>query len=503
MSFIRSAGLISACTLLSRILGFARDSVASYFFGTSALWDAFALAFRIPNLFRRLFGEGALTSAFLPAFVERLDGGRPEEAGALLRKLTTALALLLALGIAAAIGFTYLMPRLFPDDPKVALEAPLLRIMLPYLGFICVAAIFGAALNGMRHYFAPAFAPVLVNVVWIAALFVFPGSVTAVAWSVVAGGVLTLLVMMPPLWRRGVSTRPELDLRDPALRGVGRTFMPIVLGLAPAQINEVVGSLIAQHWIPGTGAVSSLYYGNQLTQLPLALIGTALATAVFPLFSSPKEDFGDVFRRSMRLVFFLSLPATAGLIVLARPIVELLFERGEFGTDATSRVAGVVTWYSAGLWCYCANQIQARAFYAKKDSTTPARVGACMVLLNLGLTIALVGPFREIGIAVANSVTGLATFLTLNVLLRKRVPGLALGTAAFAKSALASLLMAAAAWGLWRWLTVQMEGATLGPKLIRALAPVAAGGAVYFLLARLLRMDEARRLLRRRRDDAR
>jgi putative peptidoglycan lipid II flippase len=405
MSFIRSAGLISACTLLSRILGFARDSVASYFFGTSALWDAFALAFRIPNLFRRLFGEGALTSAFLPAFVERLEGGRPEEAGALLRKLTTALALLLALGIAAAIGFTYLMPRLFPDDPKVALEAPLLRIMLPYLGFICVAAIFGAALNGMRHYFAPAFAPVLVNVVWIAALFVFPGSVTAVAWSVVAGGVLTLLVMMPPLWRRGVSTRPELDLRDPALRGVGRTFLPIVLGLAPAQINEVVGSLIAQHWIPGTGAVSSLYFGNQLTQLPLALIGTALATAVFPHFSSPKEDFGDVFRRSMRLVFFLSLPATAGLIALARPIVELLFERGEFGAEATSRVAGVVMWYSAGLWCYCANQIQARAFYAKKDSTTPARVGACMVLLNLGLTIALVGRFREIGIAVANSVT--------------------------------------------------------------------------------------------------
>lgn len=504
-SFIRSAAVISACTLLSRVLGFARDAVASYFFGTSLVWDAFAVAFRIPNLFRRLFGEGALTSAFLPAFVERQDAGRPEEAASLLRKLSTALALFLGLGIAAAIGFTYLLPRLFPGDAKVALEAPLLRIMLPYLGFICVAAILGAALNGLRHYFAPAFAPVLVNVLWIAALFLWPGNVTAVAWSVVAGGLLTLLVMIPPLRARGVAVRPELDLQDPGLRSVGRSFLPILLGLAPVQINEVVGSLIAQHAIPGEGAVSSLYYGNQLTQLPLALIGTALATAVFPLFSSPKEDFGDVYRKSMRLMFFLAVPATAGLVVLATPIVALLFERGRFDAASTARVAGVTAWYSLGLWCYCANQIQARAFYAKKDSATPAKVGVSMVVLNLGLTIALVGRLRETGIAIANSVTGLATFVVLNVMLRRRLPDLELRPVyvALAKSALASLLMAAAAWGLWRGLTVAVEGATLGPKLVRALVPVAAGGAVYFGLARLFRMDEALRLLRRRRDEPR
>ena len=502
-SFIRSAAVVSGCTLLSRILGFARDSVASYFFGTSMVWDAFALAYRIPNLFRRLFGEGALTSAFLPAFVERFDGGRPEEAGALLRKLSTALALFLGVAIAAAMGFTYFLPRLFPDDPKVALEAPLLRLMLPFLGLISVAAVFGAALNGMRHYFAPAFAPVLVNVVCIATLFAFPRNVEAVAWSVLAGGVLTLLTMLPALRARGIRVRPDVDLKDPGLRAVGRTFVPIVLGLAPVQINEVVGSLIAQHMIPGTGAVSSLYYGNQLTQLPLALIGTALATAVFPLFSSPKEDFQEVFSKAMRLVFFLSVPATAGLVVLARPIVELLFERGAFGPDSTTAVSEVVVWYSAGLWCYCANQIQARAFYAKKDTTTPAKVGAAMVLLNLGLTVALVGPLRQAGIAVANAVTGLATFLTLNVLLRRRIPGLDLRPAygALLRSAAASALMAAGVWALATALTGAVGGATLGAKLLRALAPVAAGGILYFLLARLFRMDEAVRLLRRRRHD--
>ncbi len=502
-SIVRSAGLISACTLLSRILGFARDAAASYFFGASAVWDAFSLAFRIPNLFRRLFGEGALTSAFLPAFVERYDGGRAEEAHALLRKLSTALALFLGLGVAAAAGVTYLLPLLFPGDAKVALEAPLLRIMMPYLALVSVAAILGAALNGMRHYFAPAFAPVVVNVVWIATLFVFPGSVTAVAWSVVAGGLLTILVLLPPLRARGARLRPDLDLKDPALRSVGRTFLPIVFGLAPVQLNEVVGSFIAQHCIPGEGAVSSLYYGNQLVQLPLALIGTAVATAVFPLFASPKEDFHEVLRRALRLVLFLSLPATVGLIVLARPIVELLFERGAFGARDTLRVVDVVAWYAAGLWCYCANQIQTRAFYARKDTSTPVRVSAAMVLLNFGLTIGLVWSLREKGIAIANSATGLATFLVLNVLLRRRVEGVDLKPvyAAFAKNVAASAAMGLAAWALWRWLTLQVPGATLGPKLIRALVPVAAGGAVYLLLAWLLRMDEARLLLRRRRHD--
>jgi len=500
-SFVRSAGVVSACTLLSRILGFARDTVSSYFFGTSALWDAFALAFRIPNLFRRLFGEGALTSAFLPAFVERQDSGRPQEAAALLNKLATALTVFLGLVVAAIGAVTYGLPGLFPGDAKVAAEAPLLRVMMPYLLLICVAAILGAALNGMRHYFAPAFAPVLLNVLWIAALFAFPRNVWAVAWAVVLGGFLELLVMVPPLLSRGVKLRPDLDLKDPALRGVGRTFLPIVFGLAPVQINEMVGSFIAQHAIPGTGAVSSLYYGNQLTQLPLALIGTAVATAVFPLFASPKEDFKDVFQKSLRLVLFLSLPATVGLMVLANPIVALLFERGRFTPEDTARVAGVVIFYSAGLWCYCANQIQVRAFYARKDTITPVKVSALMVLLNFGLTVALVGPLREKGVAIANSVTGLATFVALNVLLRRRHGEIDLRPvyAGLLKGALASALMGGAAWGVLR-LMPGAGGATITAKLAAALVPVAAGVVVYLLLARLFRMDEAR-LLRRSHDD--
>jgi putative peptidoglycan lipid II flippase len=498
-SFIRSAGVVSACTLLSRILGFVRDMLCARYFGASELWDAFSVAFRTPNLFRRLFGEGALTAAFLPAFVERVDGGKPEEARALLDRLVTGLSIFLSLLAAAGVAITYLLP----NDPKTALMAPLLRIMMPYLPLICVAAILSAALNGMRRYFAPAFAPVVVNVVLITALLPIWRDIHTQAWAVTIGGVVTFLFLIPPLAMRGMAPRPRTDFNDPAFREVLKKSLPLILGLAPVQINEFVGSLIAQYMIPGHGAVSSLYYGNQLTQLPLALIGTAVATVVFPLFASPKEDFKDVFQRSLRFVLFLSVPASIGLIVLARPIVSLLFQHGDkFGPEATERTAWVTMFYSAGLWCYCANQIQVRAFYARKDTLTPVKVSAAMVALNLGLTLALVRPLGERGISIANSVTGFASFLVLNTLLRRSQQDLSLKPvfAGFLKSFTAGALMGAAAWGVYRLMGGGL-GDTIARKLGLAFVPIAAGMAVYLLLARLLGMDEAR-MLRRRRHDA-
>jgi putative peptidoglycan lipid II flippase len=500
-SFIRSAGVVSACTFLSRIMGFIRDMLCARYFGASTVWDAFSVAFRIPNLFRRLFGEGALTAAFLPAFVERYDAGRTEEAHALLNRLVTALALFLGGLAAAGMALTYFLPH----DPKTDLMAPLLRTMLPYLPLICVAAILGAALNAMRHYFTPAFAPVVLNVVLIAALAPFWRSIGTQAWAVVIGGVATVLVLIPPLAARRVPVRPMTGFRDPALRDVGRKFLPIVFGLAPVQLNELVGSMIAQYCVPGHGAASTLYYGNQLTQLPLALIGTAVATVVFPLFASPKEDFNDVFRRSLRFVLFLSVPATIGLMVLARPIVSLVFQHGPlFGERETERTAWVTLFYSAGLWCYCANQIQVRAFYAKKDSMTPVKVSAAMVTLNLGLTLALVGRLGERGISIANSATGFASFLALNALLRRKHGDIGMGPVyvGFAQSLLAGTLMGAAAWGVYHLLGGGL-GDTIARKLVLALVPIAAGAAVYLALARLLRMDEARMLVRRHHDDRR
>ena len=497
-SFVRSAGLVSACTLLSRILGFVRDMLCARYFGASVQWDAFSVAFRAPNLFRRLFGEGALTAAFLPVFVERVDGGRTEEAHALLNRLVGALALFLGLLATVGIGLTFLLPH----DEKTAQMVPLLRIMLPYLPLICVAAILGAALNGMRSYFAPAFAPVVVNVVLIGALAPAWRDIHTQAWAVAIGGLVTVLFLVPPLLARSMPIRPRVDLSDPAFRQVVRTSLPVIFGLAPVQLNELVGSLIADYFIAGHGAVSVLYYGNQLTQLPLALIGTAVATVVFPLFASPREDFKDVFQKSLRFVLFLSVPATIGLMVLAEPIVRLLFQHGDrFGPEETLRTAWVTRCYSAGLWCYCANQIQVRAFYAKKDTLTPVKVSATMVALNLGLTLALVWPLKERGISIANSVTGFASFVALNALLRRKHGDVDLGpvTIGFAKSLVAAALMGAACWGVWR-LMGGSPGDTIARRLALVFVPIAAGMAVYLTLARLLGMDEARLLLRRRHD---
>src|SRR6185369_3255390 len=338
--------------------------------------------------------------------------------------------------------------------------------------------------------------------VLIAALLPWWRDIHTQAWAVVVGGVLTVVVLIPPLLARGVPLRPRLDLNDPALKDVLRRSLPIIFGLAPVQLNEVVGSLIAQYMIPGHGAVSVLYYGNQLTQLPLALIGTAVATVVYPLFASPKEDFRDVFQKSLRFVLFLSVPATIGLMVLAAPIVSLLFEHGpRFGPEETARTAAVTLLYSAGLWCYCANQIQVRAFYAKKDTLTPVKVSASMVLLNLGLTLALVGSLGERGISIANSVTGFFSFLVLNALLRKKHGDLSLKpvTIGFLKSAAAAAIMGAVTWGIYRLMGGGL-GATIAHKLALVFVPIAAGVAVYLILARLLGMDEARMLLRRRHD---
>lgn len=493
-SIVRSAGIISACTLLSRLLGLVRDILGARLFGTGSVWDAFALAFAVPNLFRRLFGEGALTAAFIPAFVERYDSDRREEAHALLNKLLSAMGIVLGLIVGAGIVVTFLLPA----DPRTAQFAELLRIMLPYLVFICVAAILGAALNALRHYFTFAFAPVLLNVVWIGSLLLFGADAEALAWAVVIGGALQLLVLVPPLRARGIPLRPRLDMKDPALREVGRQFLPLVFGLALVQVNEVVARIVAWLVVPDVGAVSTIYYGYQITQLPLALIGTAVGTAVFPLFASPKEDFQDVFRRSLRLVLFVSVPATLGLILLAEPTVRLLFERDEFKPEDTVRVAGFVTLYAAGLWCFCANNIQVRAFYAKKDTRTPVKVSATMVLLNFGLVMSLVWTLEERGIALASSATGLATFLALNALFRRKHGEVDLRPiyAALGRILLASIAMGAAVWGAYQLMSPS-EDDTIGPKLAHVFVPLAAGVVVYLAAARLLGLDEARLLLRR------
>jgi len=499
-----SARLISALTLLSRVLGMARDILTSHFLGAGLVWDAFALANRVPNLFRRLFGEGALTAAFVPAFVKRLEAGKRDEAFLLLRRLATALTLLLTAVVGIGIAVTYL----FPADGKSRLEGEFLRIMLPYLALICVGAILGAALNGLKHFFAPAFAPVIANVVSIATILAFAGLAAEplgrmLAWSVLVGGVLQLVTMGAVLVARGASLAPDPALGDPALREVGRQFAPLVLGLSFVQINEFLNTVIAKLCVAGDGAVSALYYGNQLTQFPLSLVGVAVATAAFPALAASAAgkrwpEFTELLDKSMRGTVYLSVPATVGLVVFAEPILQLIFEHGQFGPEATARAAAVMTYYSLSLAFYCANQVQVRAFYAMDDTKTPVRVSSSMVVLTLALALALVRPMGEAGISLATSIGGLVSFVALQALLRRRVEvrGGALART-FALSLAAALVMAGAAWLLRRHLpSIPRLGLTLD-RAYRVGVPIVAAIAVYFGLTLALRMPEARRFLRR------
>ena len=506
----RSAFLIGLCTLVSRVLGMGRDILGAHFFGAGMLWDAFIAAWRIPNLFRRLFGEGALTAAFVPSFVRLLEAGRREEAFALLNRLLTVLVLFLGGVTVVGVGLTYLLPHFWPDE-KMKLVADLLRILLWYVPLVCAGAILGAALNGLFRFFAPAFAPVVLNLTWIVAIpvivlnFTDVKAIRVLTWAVLGGAVLQLLTMAIPLAREGVKFRPLWAPRDEGLRDVGRQFFPTIFGLALVQINEVVDTVIAEIFVAGHGAVSSLYYANLLTQFPLSLVGTSLATAILPGLSAAasrddRTEFGALFKRALSGAVFLGVPASVGLLLFGPDIVSVIFERGKF-TPADSWRAGLcASFFGLGIWCYCANQVQVRAFHADKDTRTPVRVSAVMVVLNLALNLALVGPMGESGLALATSVSGFGSFVALNRILRRRRPELDLAplVPGFLRSFAAAAVMGAAATGVAFLLRVS-EATTLWARALPLGAAMAVAMAVYFGLTRLMGMPDALMLLRRRR----
>ncbi|MBI3272087.1 MAG: murein biosynthesis integral membrane protein MurJ [Planctomycetes bacterium] len=503
--FIASAGIISAATLASRVLGLAREMMAARLFGVGPVWDAFALAFQMPNLFRRLFGEGALSAAFLPVFSEALAKRTATEAFRFMSAVLTLLAVLLSGVALLAWAGTYALPSLVsPAEAwKASLFCRLLRIMLPYLPLICLVALVSSILHCFKHFALPALASVMLNVCWIGGFWVAvkvgggdeERQVTIVAWSIVVGGVLELLMQIPALRAHGVRYRPNLDHRDPGVREVLRLMGPTVFGLAVVQINLVLDSVIAEALVPGDGAVSALYFGNRLMQFPLALIGIAIAQAVFPYFAE-RAAHGDTaglreqVGQALRIVLFGALPASVGLVVLTTPIIELFLQWGKFSAQYTERTAWVVICYSLGVWAYCGNHVLTRAFYSLKDTRTPVRIGAWNVVLNVAMNLVLVWPLREAGLALATALSSVVNLVALCLLLERRVGEWAWRPIARtgALSLAASLAMGGACLGLL-W-ALGAGGAGVAWRALRVAGPLGVGAAVYFGAAALLRMPE-------------
>jgi putative peptidoglycan lipid II flippase len=527
MSFLRSAGIVSICTLVSRILGMVRDVVMAFVFATGYVADAFYLAFMIPNLFRRIFGEGAFSAALVPTYTEYLQKEEPSVRRRFLGAVGTLLLLILLavalLGILAAIITLFFLPQ---GEERWRLTMQLVIVIFPYLVFICLMAMFMAVLQTHKHFFTSAFAPVLLNVTWIAgalgAYWIFgktaeEGGVSGdaqlrivffVAGAIVFGGLVQAAIHVPMLRRYNAVPKWNLDFNHHGVKRVRNLMAPMVLGLAVLQVNVFLDGVIARVLVPGDGAVSTLFYANRLVQFPQALIGVALGMAVLPLFAElvvgeNRKRFRDTLEDALRVAAFLAIPATIGMMVLSGPIIKALFERGSFKADATARVSFTLLFYAPAIIPYCAYQVVSRAFYAMGDTKTPVKIGVYVAALNIVLNVVLVlTPLREAGIALATTVSAAIVFGVLAAKLRGSVSGPYLGSVlrSMLRVAGVSLAMGAASFGAWFGAQKILTDIS-GVKYLSLLAGVAAGVAVYVILVALLRFPEFgyfRKHLRRR-----
>ncbi len=486
------------------MLGLVRDIVSASIFGTGLVYDAFLIAFMVPNLFRKLLGEGALSAAFIPVYSDYLKADDRKNTAAFLNAVFGALlTILLVIAFLGAIGGAAGSHFLVG---KWKITFHLLPTMILYVVPICLVGFAAGVLNSHRHFAMPAFAPVVLNMFWIAGLgvaYAYSGipsdAVVILAIAILAAGIVQFGIQIPVLRRKGVNLRFKPDFSHPGVKSVKTLVAPVVFGLAIFQINTLADSFIAMTFVEGEGGVSVLYYANRLVQFPLALIGIAVATAVFPTLSrlvaeGEKGKFALAFRESALGVLYLALPAAVGLAVLSVPVVRLIFEHGEFGPSSTARTSFTLICYAATVASASVFHVITRAFYAMKDTRTPVKVGAVMVALNLALNLTLVWSLREAGLALATSISSVCNVVVLLALLRRRAPEIELKSLAggLARFSVISAAMGGAAFGV---LCLLPEADRLILKLAAVVVPVAVGVLVVLVLSVLLRFPELKFIL--------
>lgn len=432
----RAASIVSAATMLSRVLGYLRDMIIAKLFGAGMSTDAFFVAFRIPNMLRELFGEGALSASFVPIFTECLTQKGHRTAWNLARKAFTLLGLILLIVSGLGVLFAPLIVRVLAPGfsalpEKVQLTILLTRFMFPYIFFTGLAALMMGILNALGHFAAPALSPVMLNLAMIASALLLAHRlwepILALAVGVLLGGVGQLLIQLPVLLRKGVSLKPCFDFADRTLFRVGRLMAPGVAGLAITQINVFIGMLLASFL--AEGSVSYLYYAFRLVQLPIGLFGVALATAVLPTLSQnvatrSLEELKETFTFALRLAFFVSFPAMLIFLVFRLPIVHLLFERGEFSRTMTLETAKVLFFYAVGIGFYVLNRIIVPVYYSLQDTKTPVLIGAASVLANIVFSLLLMPYLRAAGLALATALASSVNFSLLLIALRRKLGSL-------------------------------------------------------------------------------
>jgi len=487
-SFLKHFRQVSGLTVLSRLAGLARDAALAHVLGAGPVMDAYAMAFRMPNLLRQLLGEGALTAAFVPVFTDYLEKGGPKAAGRLMSLLAVALVTALAAITLIVDGALLVLRYVTETGTKWHLIFGLAAVLFPFAIFVCLVALLQAALNCCRHFVMPALAPILLN------LFIIGGAVAAGLWvagdpqtqayviagAILVAGLVEIAVQLPAMRRVGLEFRPLWDMRDPGLRRVVGLLGPVILAVGVIQINVFMDSLIAnvlspnvsadapalpaQHPAEGrslpavagpaagapaaatetfaigpwrvpypmkTGAASVLYYGPLIYQFPLGVFGIGLATVIFPVLArhAVRKDLAGMARtasHALRLTLFIGLPAGLGIILVCKPLILLVFHHGRFADmpDAVERTARVASLYALGLWSYSANHILIRAFYAMENIRTPRRIAMLAAGLNFVCNLILVWPMAEGGLALATALSAVFQTVVLARILSRRSAGL-------------------------------------------------------------------------------
>lgn len=490
----RAAALVMGLFIISRGLGLLREMVIGAQFGTSAELDAYLAAFRVPDLIFQLAAGGALGSAFIPAFSARLVQGDRAAAWRLASAIVNVMALVLTLAaLLTALSAPWLVRNLLApgfDAAQQALTVSLMRLLLISTIIFGVSGLAMGALNAMQHFLAPAIAPVIYNLAIIGGAWLLGPrlGVTGLAIGVLVGATGHLLVQMPALARLGARYFPRLDLHDAGVREIGRLMGPRVLGLAAVQLNFWVNTILASG-LP-EGRLAALNYGWLLMLLPQGIFAQAVATVVFPTFATQvaRRDLvalRSTFTTALRTVLFFTLPAGIGLILLAQPLITVLLQRNAFTADSTALVVTALQLFALGLVGHSMVEVAARAFYALHDTATPVAIGVGAMLLNIVLSLLLLGPLEHGGLALANSIATTLEMAALLWLLRRRLGGLQAGMLAPAlwRTALASAALTIVIWG-WQ----QAPGVSgAGLKVLLCL-PLGAG--VYLTVAWLMQAEE-------------
>lgn len=433
----KAAGIVGSATLASRVMGYVRDMVMSWAFGTGLAADAFYVAYRIPNLLRELLAEGSMSAAFIPVFTETLTKESKESAlhlaNAVFARLLVILIVLTSLGmifapfIVKAIAWGW---KFDADRDKFLLAATLTRMMFPYLLFIGLAALAMGMLNSLRSFLTPALSPVMLNVMTIAAVILsmqfLSRPIMGVAVGVVLGGLFQFLIQVPGLKKQGMMMQPEFRPTHPGVKKIGLLALPVFLSSSVNQLNIFIGTIFASFL--ATGSIAYLFYGMRFIHFPLGIFGIAIATAVLPTMSvqaarREMTEFRETFSFGLRLVFFIMFPAMAGLITLRVPIVNLLLQHGHFDRTSTLGVASALLYYAVGLWSFAGVRIVAQAFYSLQDTRTPVKIAIIALFTNILCSAAFIlwTPLQHGGLALAASLASMLNISLLTVQLRKKI----------------------------------------------------------------------------------